>query len=87
MQILRFHQYNIVIPDTVTASSVEVVMNIYDFNGNVIKSLINGNLPAGDNFAVWDFTYNNNNTVPPGFYIVAARNFFSYVHYAIILKE
>jgi hypothetical protein len=46
----------------------DVVINIYDVNGRLIKSLVNQRLPAGEHTIIWNGLDNNAKVVSSGIY-------------------
>ena len=56
------------IPFAIT-SNENVSLNIYDMNGKLIKTLINGNIPAGYHEILWDGKDNAGKAVNSGMYI------------------
>ena len=49
--------------------SMDVVLNIYDISGRLIKTLVDGTKYTGIHSAVWDGTDQNGNNVANGLYI------------------
>jgi hypothetical protein len=51
----------------------EISLGIYDMLGREVKSLVNGMMPAGQHFVVWDSTSRGSTPVSSGVYILWAR--------------
>jgi len=56
-----------------TASTGSVVFSIYDIQGRLVKSLVDGYLPAGFHTAAWSGTDEHNRRVAAGTYILSLR--------------
>jgi flagellar basal-body rod modification protein FlgD len=50
------------------ANAVSAQLNVYDSNGNIVKTINNVPTTSGDHKLSWDFTDNNGNKVPVGTY-------------------
>jgi hypothetical protein len=50
------------------AKPVHVSMMIYDVAGRVVRTLVNGNLPAGYHSVIWDGRDERGSSVPSGIY-------------------
>jgi hypothetical protein len=54
--------------------AVHLTLNVYNVRGQLVKTLIDGNRPAGaDQIIVWDGTNNQGSTVSSGVYFYEAR--------------
>jgi len=61
-------QDNVTFGYDLPSNAGSVVINVYDENGNVIKTINNSSIKAGEHKLSWDFTDNNGSTVPFGSY-------------------
>jgi flagellar hook assembly protein FlgD len=52
---------------------VKVTLEIYNIQGQVVKTLINENQTAGIKSVMWDGTNNNNKSVSSGIYIYSLQ--------------
>ena len=52
------------------ASAGQADLSVYDVNGRLVKTLLSGAVPAGENAVVWDGTDNANNPVTGGIFWV-----------------
>ena len=52
----------------------EVTLNIYDMNGRLVNSLINGNIESGYHSVIWNGRDLNQNAVSSGMYIYTLKN-------------
>ncbi len=51
-----------------------VTVEVFNLQGKRVKTLINGEKPAGENTVVWDGTNNNGKTVGSGIYLYKIKN-------------
>jgi len=51
-----------------------VNLSVYNLKGQLVRSLVNGNVAAGDHRIVWNGTDNNGNGVPSGIYFYRLTN-------------
>jgi len=50
------------------SNALSATLNVYDSNGNIVKTINNVPTTSGDHKLSWDFTDNNGNKVPVGTY-------------------
>lgn len=61
-------QTNIQLGYNLPSDAVSATLNVYDSNGNIVKTINNVPTTSGDHKLSWDFTDNNGNKVPVGTY-------------------
>jgi flagellar basal-body rod modification protein FlgD len=70
------NQENIQLGYNLPSDAVSAQLNVYDSNGNIVKTINNVPTSSGDHKLSWDFTDNNGNKVPVGTYTfdIKAKN-------------
>jgi hypothetical protein len=51
----------------------DVLINVYNIHGQLIKTLVNENLPSGRHAIQWDGSDRNGNLIPSGIYVVQMK--------------
>jgi flagellar basal-body rod modification protein FlgD len=62
------NQDNVQLGYNLPSDAVSAQVNVYDSNGNIVKTINNAPTSSGDHQLSWDFTDNNGNKVPVGTY-------------------